>query len=266
MTPPADHALRLAERLDGVVALDLAVESAHDVIPGLRSVRLAGDLTGFAPLPGQDLMVSVPPGGDAPRWRRYTLRRMDLDAGSLELWITTSTDGPGAAWAVGATAGDRVDVVGPRGKIRVHEDARTHLFVVDETGVAAAAAMAESIAPPARVLVVALLVPNPQWSPDDSLSPTVRRGVQHLTHVLDVEDHNGVSTLLDHTLRPLVGDRCAAYVFGERRVVRRVVDLFVGFGLDPARVASKAYWRDDQANEANGEPNRADNTAGDPPA
>jgi NADPH-dependent ferric siderophore reductase len=48
----------------------------------------------------------------------------------------------------------------------------------------------------------------------------------------------------------------AAYVNGERQLVLRTVDLLVSAGVGRDAVASKAYWRDDQPNAANGEPVR----------
>jgi NADPH-dependent ferric siderophore reductase len=46
----------------------------------------------------------------------------------------------------------------------------------------------------------------------------------------------------------------AAYVHGERRLVRHAVELLVARGVVAGAIASKAYWRHDQANKAHGEP------------
>jgi NADPH-dependent ferric siderophore reductase len=253
---PSQHATRLAERLDGVVALDLTVVDADEVIPGLRSIELEGDLAGFDPWPGQDLMVSVPPGSDTARWRRYTLRHVDRDAGRLELWVTTATDGPGAAWALDAAPGDHVDVVGPRGKIAVTPGVVNHVFCVDESGLAAAAAMGESIEGPARVVHFALLLPDPEWAPDDTIAPSCQGGVACMRNVLDASDLDSALSTVKSTLARLDPSTAAAYVFGELRLTRRFTELFAALGFAPERVASKPYWRDDRANEANGEPDR----------
>ena len=68
-------------------------------------------------------MVSVPT-RRRDRWRRYTMRRLGRRAGTVELWVTTATDGPGARWASGAATGDHVEAVGPRGKIARRPDER----------------------------------------------------------------------------------------------------------------------------------------------
>ena len=46
----------------------------------------------------------------------------------------------------------------------------------------------------------------------------------------------------------------AAYLFGERHLIRTAEELLVAGGLDRDAVASKAYWRRDQPNASHGEP------------
>ncbi len=53
-------------------------------------------------------------------------------------------------------------------------------------------------------------------------------------------------------LRPAAGT--AAYLFGERHLVRTTEELLVPGSLDRDAVASKAYWRRDQPNASHGEP------------
>jgi NADPH-dependent ferric siderophore reductase len=53
-------------------------------------------------------------------------------------------------------------------------------------------------------------------------------------------------------LHPAAGT--AAYIFGERHLVRTAEELLIAGGLDRDAVASKAYWRRDQPNASHGEP------------
>jgi NADPH-dependent ferric siderophore reductase len=46
----------------------------------------------------------------------------------------------------------------------------------------------------------------------------------------------------------------AAYLLGERHLIRSAEKLLVAGGLDRDAVASKAYWRRDQPNASHGEP------------
>jgi len=53
-------------------------------------------------------------------------------------------------------------------------------------------------------------------------------------------------------LHPAAGT--AAYLVGERHLVRTAQELLVTGGLDRGAVTSKAYWRRDQPNASHGEP------------
>jgi NADPH-dependent ferric siderophore reductase len=46
----------------------------------------------------------------------------------------------------------------------------------------------------------------------------------------------------------------AVYLFGERHLIRAAEELLIGGGLARDAVASKAYWRRDEAQAEHGEP------------
>ena len=102
------------------------------------------------------------------------VRRWDAAHGTVHLWVTTTSDGPGAAWALTARLGDRVDAVGPRGKIALHPDATEHLFVIDDSGLAAMCAMAESVPPGSSVHAV-LALEHATGAVPGASPPTSRR-------------------------------------------------------------------------------------------
>ncbi|HEY8081152.1 MAG TPA: SIP domain-containing protein [Acidimicrobiales bacterium] len=252
MAPPSTHADAIAARLDGVVALDLTVTATAWVLPGLKELRAHGDLSSFDPLAGQDLMVPAPLDDGRPRWRRYTVRRIDRAAGTLDLWVTTDSGGPGAKWALDAKVGDAFEAVGPRGKVRIDETAATHVFVVDTAGLAAMCAMAEAIAAPAVVHTFALLE---DAAPQGSLALAT-----------PVADSAVVSTdptgFLDEVREHLAAahvdpSATAGYVFAELSVMRRASSLLAEAGIDPSRTAAKPYWRAGEPNEDHGEPNKS---------
>ena len=57
------------------------------------------------------------------------------------------------------------------------------------------------------------------------------------------------------TLRSVtIPDGSAAYVNGERVLVRNTVQLLIDRGIDADAIASKPYWRRDQPNAPHGEP------------
>ncbi len=129
------------------VALSLEVTGVEQLTPLMRRITVTGDdLDGFEYLPGQDLMLAVPTTDDATINRRYTIRAHDPLARTVVLDIIAHDHGPGGRWARTASPGDRIDAVGPRGKVVLSETADWHLFVCDESGLPAAASMLEALA------------------------------------------------------------------------------------------------------------------------
>src|SRR5437016_6833362 len=114
----------------------------------MRRIHLAGaGLDDFSYEPGQDVML-VLGGGERALSRRYTIRAHDARSKTLELNVVAhGVHGPGAEWAASTRPGDRVNGVGPRGKIYLDRDADWHLFVGDETAAPASLAMLEGLAP-----------------------------------------------------------------------------------------------------------------------
>ena len=68
--------------------------------------------------------------------RRYTIRRADPAAGTVDLDFVVHGHGPGARWATDAPSGRPITAVGPRGKVVPAADVDWHLFVVRRVGLA----------------------------------------------------------------------------------------------------------------------------------
>ena len=141
-----------------------------------------------------------------------------------------------------AELGDHLEAIGPRGGISLRPTATSHLFVVDDSAMPAAFALLEAL--PADTPATALLVtshgaksrPAPAGPPATSLlwldQPEMREMLSEL--------------------HPATGT--AAYLLGERHLLRTAEELLVAGGLDRDAIASKAYWRRDQPNASHGEP------------
>lgn len=227
-------------RLAGCFLLDLELTSTTDLSPRLRSMTFASpDLVGFEWAPGQDVMFTVPD-ADPPARRRYTIRRSDAAAGTIDVDVVLHGDGPFARWAAGAEPGAHIDGIGPRGAQALRADADHHVFVADETAVPAALAMLEGRLP--STSAVALLV-------SDDGTPTCPPPAGDAdVRWLRADD------LADSIAGLQIPSRTAAYVNGERTLVRDAVAALGERGLGRDVVQSKAYWRRDQANAAHGEP------------
>ena len=113
----------------------LEVTEAGALSPSFRRVVVtAPGIEGLQYAPGQDLMLRVPLAGDKVVNRRYTIRKFDAVERTVTIDVSLHGKGPGTDWIAAAATGDRIDAIGPRGKITLRPDADWHLFVGDETG------------------------------------------------------------------------------------------------------------------------------------
>lgn len=149
----------------------LEVVAVRPLTPHMRRLTLAGEnVARFTGLDALHLNLMVQhPEAEEPQWprvgangvvawdrpelrplmRKYTVRSVDLAAGTLDIDFVLHDDaGPGSGFAQGAKAGDRVGVVGPGGGGLVAAD--WYLFAGDETALPAIARMLENLPADAR--------------------------------------------------------------------------------------------------------------------
>lgn len=245
----------LLQRLPGVAAWDLTVVEASPLTPAMRRIRLAAEGLGdLEHAPGQDLMVAVPDGRGQHFRRRYTIRRLDREARLLELQVVVhgEGDGPGARWAAGIRPGDRVEAIGPRGKITLDREADWHVFAGDESALPATFAMVEAL-PAGATAVVLLEVPGPE----DEQPLDVPRGCRvtlRWLHRHGQAPGTGQALVDAVTAAVLPPGRGHAYLAGELKVVATMRRALEGRGLAPDQVSAKPYWRQGVANASHGEP------------
>lgn len=239
--------------IPGVQPLELEVASAHDLGPRMRRIELgAPSLATFDYQAGQDVMLVLGHSGERPLSRRYTIRRHDPSRKTLELNVVAhGVDGIGAQWAANAQPGDRVNGVGPRGKIFVNPDADWHLFVGDETAGPATLAMIEAL--PADIGAYAFIEVT-DAADELAFEATTHHQVRWL--------HRGATPALRSTLLvealtefalPTHG-RGHVYLNGEVVLVSDLKRVALERGLAPEQVSFKAYWGRGKANAGNGEP------------
>jgi NADPH-dependent ferric siderophore reductase len=232
--------------LPGTYLLDLEVVANETLSPQMARLRLGGAGLGqIGHQPGQDLMVLVPvaDGGGVMR-RRYSIRRLDTAAETVDLDIVVHGDGPGARWVTGAEPGEAVQAVGPRGKVLLRAGAAWHLFVGDLSAVPASFSLAEGVpagVPAAAVLAVA-----------DPADRQPEPEVPGLT--VTWTDPDGLPAATLAALEALGDDDGHVYVAGEYTLVNTVAAAVTGHGIPAERLSTKAYWRDGAANAEHGEP------------
>ncbi|HEX5587469.1 MAG TPA: siderophore-interacting protein [Acidimicrobiia bacterium] len=239
-----------ADSLPAPAALSLEVVGTVRVTPRMTRVRLTGDdLTGFQFVAGQDLMFAVP-NGAATMNRRYTIRGFDPVARVVDVDAVLHGDGPGASWMARATPGDRIDAVGPRGKIVPSTDAEWHLFLGDESGLPAIAVMLEALPADATAVALVEVADAGEEQPIDTAA-AVSLGWIHRAGAQPGDPELLVDALRSIVLPPGAGH---AYLAAERGVVNALRGELATRGFEPERVASKAYWKRHEANAAHGEP------------
>jgi NADPH-dependent ferric siderophore reductase len=234
--------------IPGVQPLELEIVEVSDLGPRMRSIRLTGHASDFAYRAGQDVMLVLGGTPDRPLSRRYSIRNLDRQTGMLELNVVTyGAHGPGARWAAAAAVGDRVDGVGPRGKVFLDPDASWHLFLGDESAAPASLNMLEAL--PRSVAGMAYLEVA---SSEDEL-PTDGSGVTwlHRGDTAAISSTMLVEAMITATLPP---GRGHVYIAGEVQVVADVQRAALARGLEPAQIFAKAYWGRGKANADRGEP------------
>lgn len=256
----ADRLLDMVGQAGGPLAdaglWHLEVVEISTMGPDIRRMTLtAPGLDRLRYTEGQDLMFRVPRDGGTVVNRRYTIRAFEPSRPEVTIDVSLHGAGPGTDWVRHARVGDRIDAIGPRGKITPRLDADWHLFVGDDTGMPGALAMIDAL-PEASSALAVLEVDTPENEQD----PEAREKSQveiHWVHRL-ARSMPGEATHLHEALAalPLPAGVGHAYVAAESAVVRDLQSLLIDRGFDRDRISAKAYWRRGLPNADHGEPAR----------
>lgn len=252
---PSLETSALLSRLGDVSLWDLEVTGVEAVSPSMRRIRCtAPGLGQLSYQPGQDLMLAVPGPGNGFFRRRYTIRSLDRATASVDIDVVLHGDGPAAAWAASCQPGQRIEAIGPRGKVTVQPDAAWHLFAGDDSAMPASLAMAESLPTPEDALVV-LEVDGVADQQHASATDGRPIGV-HWVHHAGADPASSAKLVAALNGLELPAGRGHAYLAGELRVVADMRRTLVERGLTAAQISAKPYWRAGVANAAHGEPER----------
>jgi NADPH-dependent ferric siderophore reductase len=242
-----------ATPLPGTRKLHFEVAGSRRLTPHMQRLELtAADLDGFTYHPGQDVMLLVAADGNKPVRRRYTIRYLDLPGHLLTMDVVLHGDGPGERWIRSAKPGDRIEGIGPRGKIFSSPAADWHLFMGDEAALPAIMAMTESL-PGDSVATLVLEIPDADDEQD--YSAVARTRVSFL-HRLGRPAGDPALLTAEAAAVELPPGRGHAYLFGEARVVLALREVLAGRGLAEDQMSPKAYWGRGRANANHGEPAR----------
>jgi len=238
-----DPFAQLTGPLASAIRLDFEVVDSARLTPHMQRLRLtAPQLDGFGYLPE----------GNRPVRRRYTIRQLDAAERLLTLDIVLHGDGPGERWVRSARPGDKIEGIGPRGKISTSATADWHLFIGDESALAATFAMTEAL-PPDRPATLILEIPEESDEQDpDALASTRITWL----HRLGAPAGDPSALAAETAEIELPPGRGHAYLFGEAKVVSRLREVLAERGLSQDQMSPKAYWGRGRANASHGEPAR----------
>jgi NADPH-dependent ferric siderophore reductase len=248
-----DPFAELTGNLAGTRRLQFEVVTSTQVSPHFQRIELAApELEGFSYQPGQDVMLLVAADGNRPVRRRYTIRRLDSARRLLTLDVVLHGDGPGERWVRSARPGDRIEGIGPRGKISPSLEADWHLFMGDESAMPAILAMTESLPGDSDATLV-LEIPEREDEQDFAAAARTRLSWLHRLGGPAGESRLLAAEAAEVELPPGSGH---AYLFGEARVVLRLREVLAARGLAQDQMSPKAYWGRGRANAGHGEPAR----------
>ena len=233
--------------------LHFEVTSTSLLTPHMQRLELtAAELDGFTYQPGQDVMLLVDVEGRRPVRRRYTIRRLDSVSRRLTLDVVLHGDGPGERWIRSARPGDRIEGIGPRGKVFPSPAADWHLFMGDEAALPAMLAMTESLPGDS---VATLVVEVPEAGDEQELSAPARTRISWL-HRLDRPAGDPAALVAEAREVELPAGSGHAYLLGEASVVLAMREALAARGMPQDQMSPKAYWGRGRANGGHGEPAR----------
>jgi NADPH-dependent ferric siderophore reductase len=230
--------------------LPLVVASVEDVTPHMRRIQLTGpSLEAFEYFPGQDLALAVVRDDGSVVRRRYTIRRFVPERRLIELDFVMHGDGPGIRWAQAARPGVAIEAIGPRGKIGLDPNAKSHLFAGDATAVPGALAMIEALPAGAPALAFLMVGDTAERQPF-ALGETMKKVNWHYESGADAPD--GLVSAV--SVAGVVPDAAHAYLAGEVVLVSALRATLLARGWAADQISAKAYWNRGRANADRGEP------------
>ncbi|MEL6981389.1 MAG: siderophore-interacting protein, partial [Actinomycetota bacterium] len=179
---------------------------------------------------------------EQPYGAYYTIRRHDPDAGSLELWAVLHGHESGVGgWAARAELGETVALWGPRSFFRRCDDPTwRHVFVADESGLAAVGAVIDTLDAATPVTVIAETIDR-----NHEIAITDRPGVEiQWLHRGDAAPGESVGFVDRVKALDLDPARTIAFGAGESRQVTAVRGyLRRELGMPASQVFMTGYWR-----------------------
>jgi NADPH-dependent ferric siderophore reductase len=217
----------------------LEVVNARDLNPRMRRVTLTGgDLNELDYKPGQDLVLQMPLADGTVGRRHYTIGSLDKAAKRLDIDFVLHGDSPSGNWARDAKPGDRIDAMGPRGRVVLNPAADWHLLTGDETCIPGILGILETLPSHAHA-----------WAFIEIADAADRQPVNCKARLdfqwLERGSAGGPSEFMLDRVRAfkLPSGHGHAYIIGETSNVRAQRHELLARGMAKEQIAAEGYWR-----------------------
>jgi NADPH-dependent ferric siderophore reductase len=220
----------------------LTVAAVEDVTPRMRRVHFTTpDLADFPSVGFDDHVKMFVPGTAAPgergTMRDFTPRRFDTAAGTIAIDYALHESGPANDWALGAKAGDTLEIGGPRGSAVMTDDFDWYWFIGDETALPAIGRRLEELR--SGVPVTSFVIVDSAAEAQDV--PTQTDWTPHwVTRTGDDDSATLIAAITGAALPPGEGFVWIAAEAGVARAVRAAIEAK---GHPRAWLKASGYWQ-----------------------
>jgi NADPH-dependent ferric siderophore reductase len=218
----------------------VTVESAFDITPRMRRVRLTGgDLVGWSHKPGQEIILRLPQADGEVLRRHYTIRSFDAASNSLDVDFVLHGDSPATRWARNAKREDRLEFTGPRGRIVLDPAAEWHLFSGDETCIPSIYGMVETLPKSAHAFVFI------EANDAEDKQPLKTDATVSVEWLFRNGAPPGPSRIMLDRINAFAfpEGRGQAYVIGETSNARALRQSLIARGFPREQISAEGYWR-----------------------
>jgi NADPH-dependent ferric siderophore reductase len=209
--------------------------------PRTRRVRIgAPSLVGETFAPGADVALFVPSAGRDVEERRYSVARSSAADGTFDVCVVLHERGPGSRWAARCRVGEAVRFLrSPTTCVQLDREAAAHLFLGDETSVAASDSMARAVPESSRIYSSFEVESADDRWPDEELARA--SGARWVP----ARGRRGAALLEALRVAELPGGDLTAYVTGETWLCSVVcAHLLRERGLPAARIRAFPHWKE----------------------
>lgn len=227
--------------------------------PAMRRITLAGaELEGFLPAgpasyiklifpePGQtEPTRPLPDGPRAVSMRTYTPLAVRPEALEVDVDFVLHGEGPASSWAVQASVGQVLFLMGPGPGYTLDAAATQHLLIADDSALPAVETILAALPVTARAQVLLEVISHAEQRP------------LHSAAQLDVSwlprgtDHRTAGEPLAKALRtlPPVAAETRIYLACEAAAMRRIRQLLIDeLGVSRSQIVGRGYWKLDVVN------------------